>query len=182
MWVFGYGSLMWDKWHDERNCLRVTKAKLPNYQRRFNKASVSNWGTKGSPCPTLNVEKCQGSYCEGLAFEFAESSQDGILSYLRSREGKSFQLQKHMIVLDDGSHIEAHVPVYVGTNILTKGDDALLNMALVATGTSGMCKDYIVNLAEQLEVLEIYDQEVRRFSLLVKQKQDAQQRVQPGRA
>lgn len=173
---------MWDRWHEERNCLRVTKAKLINYQRRFNKASVSNWGTKGNPCPTLNVEKRQGADCEGLAFEFADSSQDEILSYLSAREGKSFQLQKHMIVLDDGNHVEAHVPVYAGKNILTADNDAQLDMALVANGTSGKCRDYIVSLAAQLEALEINDQEVRRFSLLVQQKQDANNAFNRGRA
>ena len=182
MWVFGYGSLMWDNWHEERSCLRVSKAKLTNYRRRFNKASISNWGTRDNPCPTLNVEKCQGSDCEGLAYEFADSSQEEILSYLGAREGRAFQIQRHMITLDDGNHAEAYVPVYMGPNILNKDNDALLNMALVAIGTSGECKDYITNLAAKLEALEIDDREVRRFSFLVQQREDAQRRLQPGRA
>lgn len=182
MWVFGYGSLMWDKWHEGKNCIRVQKARLVGYRRRFNKASISNWGTKASPCPTLNVVKEEGAFCEGLAFEFSDDVQYEILSYLRSREGKSFELQKHPIVFESGDHLEAHVPVYVGKNILQNDNDELLNMALRAVGTSGQCKDYIENLAARLDELNIQDEEVQEFSALIKQNKDGQQRVQPGRA
>ena len=173
MWIFGYGSLMWDKWHEQRNCLRVRKAKLIGYRRRFNKASISNWGTKISPCPTLNLEKCEGALCEGLAFEFPDELQEEIFSYLKNREGKSFELQKHSVVLEDGDSVDAHVPVYVGKNILKQDIDTLANMALNAAGISGKCKDYVANLEMQLNELNIQDGEVRTFSQLVKQKDDA---------
>ena len=155
MWVFGYGSLMWDKWQEGKHCIRVQKARLVGYRRSLNKASISNWGTKTSPCPTLNVVKQNGAFCEGLAFEFSDDSQHEILSYLRSREGKSFELQKHKIVFDSGDHLEAYVPVYVGKSLLQKDNEELLNMALQTVGTKGQCKDYIENLVAKLEELKI---------------------------
>lgn len=39
MWVFGYGSLMWDGWEQEFGCLRRCVAVLKGYRRTFNKAS-----------------------------------------------------------------------------------------------------------------------------------------------
>ena len=55
MWIFGYGSLMWDGWEKSFDCLETTNAILPNYQRVLNKKSVINWGTSDHPCPTLNI-------------------------------------------------------------------------------------------------------------------------------
>ena len=55
MWVFGYGSLMWDGWQTEHGCIRMVKATLRGYRRAFNKASVRNWGTRERPAPTVNI-------------------------------------------------------------------------------------------------------------------------------
>ena len=136
--------------------------------------TISNWGTKASPCPTLSVVKDEGAFCEGLAFEFSDDAQHEILSYLRLREGKSFELQKHPIVFESGDHFEAHVPVYVGKNILQKDINELLNMALHAVGTSGKCKDYIDNLVARLGEQKIQEEEIQKFSELMKQNKDAQ--------
>jgi cation transport regulator ChaC len=45
MWVFGYGSLMWDGWEQALGGQRVDGAVLPDYGRSFNKKSTRNWGT-----------------------------------------------------------------------------------------------------------------------------------------
>ena len=86
MWVFGYGSLMWDSWETERGCTRRVVAELLGYCRRFNKASVRNWGTHAAPGPTLNLSKVAASICRGIAFEFPDTKKEEILSYLEARE------------------------------------------------------------------------------------------------
>ena len=68
MWVFGYGSLMWDGWQTQHGCTRQMLADLPGYSRAFNKASVRNWGSTQNPCPTLSLT--EGGNCRGMAFEF----------------------------------------------------------------------------------------------------------------
>jgi cation transport regulator ChaC len=58
MWVFGYGSLMWDNWQALHGGANGVLAELKGYERSFNKASQVNWGTNTAPGPTLNlVEK-----------------------------------------------------------------------------------------------------------------------------
>jgi cation transport protein ChaC len=42
MWVFGYGSLIWDGWENSYGCLRKCVAVLNGYRRTFNKASTKN--------------------------------------------------------------------------------------------------------------------------------------------
>lgn len=132
MWVFGYGSLMWGDWQNNYTCVFSGNAQMIGYRRRFNKASVKNWGTKSIPGPTLNVEKDADSSCPGLAFEFAEHEKEPILQYLQKREGRAFQLQEHGIVLDDGRTVRAIVPMYHGANILDKTIDELAELAVQA--------------------------------------------------
>ncbi|GJM27897.1 MAG: hypothetical protein DHS20C17_05320 [Cyclobacteriaceae bacterium] len=95
MWVFGYGSLMWDGWQQKYDCISSRKADLIGYHCKFNKASVRNWGTKKSPGPTLNIEKHTDSICQGLLFEFPDNKKEVILNYLQKREGKAFTLKKN---------------------------------------------------------------------------------------
>ncbi|RVQ67534.1 hypothetical protein EKN06_06125 [Croceicoccus ponticola] len=44
MWVFGYGSLMWDNWQTSYGGANGVLATLKGYERSFNKASKVNWG------------------------------------------------------------------------------------------------------------------------------------------
>ena len=55
MWVFTYGSLMFEGWERAGGYAVRTKAELQGYSRVFNKASLRNWGTRQFPCPTLNL-------------------------------------------------------------------------------------------------------------------------------
>jgi len=92
MWVFGYGSLMWDSWEVAVGGVRVDRATLAGYRRSFNKKSVVNWGTSESPAPTLGLEPSQSMNCVGTAFEFPDDQSVAIASLLTDREGISFIL------------------------------------------------------------------------------------------
>ncbi|MBI4005371.1 MAG: gamma-glutamylcyclotransferase [Gammaproteobacteria bacterium] len=89
MWVFGYGSLMWDKWHDDLECQSKKIGILRDYRRIFNKASTKNWGTKDNPGPTLNLIKENKSSCKGVLFQFADGKKDLVLNRLKEREHRS---------------------------------------------------------------------------------------------
>lgn len=170
MWVFGYGSLMWDGWEVEFGYVRQENATLRGYTRDFNKASVRNWGSPRNPGPTLGLDPSAESECIGRAFEFPESEKKNILRVLGKREGPSFLLEEKQVHLDSGDVVSAFVPVNdhsLNTFIGNRTLDQRASMALVAHGTDGKCVDYIKNIFHKLRDFEIYDQTVERFWSLV---------------
>ena len=79
--------------------------------------------------------------CRGIAFEFPDDRAEGIRPYLMEREGKAFALHSLTIQLDEGSHVEALVPIYEGRNIISVNDAAELRRLIVrARGTNGSGK------------------------------------------
>jgi cation transport protein ChaC len=162
MWIFGYGSLMWDGWEKDYFCLRKVQADLQGYGRIFNKSSTKNWGSKTAPGPTLNLHKAEQLSCSGIAFEFSDLDKALILAYLEKREGKGFSLTPFLVRLEDGSEVEAHVPIYAGPNIIEqKSLDEIAGMVMVASGSSGTCLEYVASISSQLVALEIEDAAVQ---------------------
>lgn len=170
MWVFGYGSLMWDGWEEARGGVRTDRAALLDYRRSFNKKSTRNWGTPEAPGPTLGLEPTEDGLCIGTAFEFPEDQRPALEVLLKRREGPSFTLTELRVRLPDGREIQAVTPVnnrrgdtYIGN--VPAGERAA--MARVARGEDGACADYVRNIHEKLRALEIVDEDVREFARLV---------------
>lgn len=162
MWIFGYGSLMWDGWESEFVCQGRAMATLSGYRRAFNKLSVANWGTKEAPCPTLNLQADREASCQGKAFAFAAVDKDAVLARLQKREGRSFVLTPLPVRLDDGMQVEAYAPLYNGRNLRSDLElDDQVRMVRAARGTSGSGIDYVQGIAESLGALGIDDPAVR---------------------
>jgi cation transport protein ChaC len=166
MWVFGYGSLMWDEWENKFEGKRYNKAKLTNYHREFNKKSTSNWGSVQYPGPTLGLEEEQGSECIGCAFEFSEDIKEEIIMYLTIREGSSFSLIELDVTLESGDTIKAFIPInsrlahtFIGNLDLNKR----AQMAKTAIGSHGNCIEYISNIRNKLAELNIEDRHIQEF-------------------
>jgi len=158
MWVFGYGSLMWDSWESRYGCLRKCVAVLNGHRRTFNKASTKNRGSKKAPCPTLNLEKDVAGSCKGMAFEFPEVRAGDVLAYLAKREGANFQLELLTACLDNDTEVQAYIPVYRGKNLITIVTlNEKASMVRNARGTESSCEDYVREIAELLAQLKIDD-------------------------
>jgi cation transport protein ChaC len=167
MWVFGYGSLIWDKWENKsgRRCVRATWADLRGYRRVFNKKSVRNWGTRSLPCPTLNLEQASTASCRGMAFEFQSTARfiDEMLLYLRRREG--CEPQELPIEIEGVGKANALVYIYTGANLIPDEivPEQLADMAVRAKGDDGLCLNYIKNISEALAARGINDPAVVQF-------------------
>jgi cation transport protein ChaC len=81
LWVFGYGSLMWDPAFEH---VRSAPALLRGYHREFCVYSVRFRGTPEQPGLVLGLDR--GGACRGMAFLVAEANRSTALTLLWARE------------------------------------------------------------------------------------------------
>ena len=81
MWIFGYGSLMWDPGFDPAE---ARSARLHGWHRRFTVESVQSWGRPGAPGLCLALHP--GGSTLGLALRVDAARAAEILAYLDERE------------------------------------------------------------------------------------------------
>jgi glutathione-specific gamma-glutamylcyclotransferase len=83
LWVFGYGSLVWDPGFPvvERRIGRVA-----GWHRSFCMRSIHHRGTVESPGLVLALDRAEGAACAGVAFRVAKGAEAVTLEALRARE------------------------------------------------------------------------------------------------
>lgn len=106
MWVFGYGSLLWNPG------FRYSKkeiARLDGYRRSFSMRSINHRGTSENPGLVLALNIDRQSFCEGLAFEVEQGKEVETLEYLRGRElvSSAYLERKVLLYLKNGQSIRS---------------------------------------------------------------------------
>ena len=81
MWVFGYGSLLWNPGFEPAEQVR---ADLQGYSRSFCMQSIHHRGTEEKPGLVLALDEAGAdTVCSGMAFRASEAQADDVLAYLR---------------------------------------------------------------------------------------------------
>ena len=103
LWVFGYGSLIWDPGFPvaERRI-----AQLSGWHRSFCMRSIHHRGTAESPGLVLALDRAEGAICTGVAFRVTPGAEADTLSALRERE------------LISSAYLELTLPVETGAGPL----------------------------------------------------------------
>lgn len=176
LWVFAYGSLMWNPaiHFDE-----VRRARLADHARRFALATTIGRGTPDSPGLVLTLQRGVGD-CEGLAFRIPQA--------LLERESRMLW-RREMI---HGSYCPGFQPLHTpqgGVRALVlsantahplhRGGLSLDDTAAIiasAQGSVGSNRDYLDQLACQLDLLGIRDDYVRCLAARVRTHRAAQDR------
>jgi len=158
MWLFGYGSLMWDGWEERFGCLKRMPADLEGHARIFNKKSLERWGTREKPGLTLNLTR--SGACHGVAFAFDEAARSEIEDYLTHRE--TCAATEVPLQLPDASEVAALTYIYDGPRLIDEGVslEAQAAMILEAEGHAGSSFDYIKGVRAHLAALGVNDPEV----------------------
>ena len=106
MWVFGYGSLVWNPGFA---VAARELAVLPGYHRSFCMRSIHHRGTDEVPGLVLALDRAGDAACHGLALAVAAGHEDDTLAYLRERELVSSAYFEARLPLDlrDGRRVEA---------------------------------------------------------------------------
>ena len=156
LWVFGYGSLMWNPgfpYIDHRPAL------LKGWHRSFCLWSTRYRGTPQKPGLVLGLD-CGGA-CRGVAFRVAASESDWTLAYLAERELTGYAYEPRMLRVEmDGANdaapeeIQAYTfvadrahPLYAGPLSM----DRAASIIMAAQGDAGLNRDYLINTLRQLE-------------------------------
>ena len=106
MWVFGYGSLVWNPGFE---AVERVIARLPGYRRSFCMRSVHHRGTPEAPGLVLALDRAAETACSGVALRAAADHADEVLAYLRAREliSAAYHETRLPVTLSDGREVEA---------------------------------------------------------------------------
>ncbi|WP_113912036.1 gamma-glutamylcyclotransferase [Roseovarius dicentrarchi] len=159
MWVFGYGSLVWNPGFDVAQRRIAT---LPGYARSFCMRSIHHRGTVEDPGLVLALDESHGAECHGVAMAVAAGQEDRTLEYLRARELISSAYLERMlnVRLDGGETVEAVTYVIDADHVQYCGALPLEEQAHIiarAVGDRGANTEYLFNTAAHLTQLGISD-------------------------
>ena len=154
VWVFGYGSLMWNPafyYAEERPAL------LRGYHRRFCFWTPLGRGTPENPGLMLGL--ITGGSCRGLAFRIAAKVVEQELSIVWAREmmGDVYQPSWFNLRTENG-------PIRAISFTLNRGHEryagnlpveTVTRHVATAVGKLGSCMEYLVNTVSKLEEIGI---------------------------
>ncbi|MEO1637955.1 MAG: gamma-glutamylcyclotransferase [Pseudomonadota bacterium] len=158
LWVFGYGSLLWNPGFTPASQLR---ARLDGYHRSFCMLSIHHRGTEEDPGLVLALDAEDGARCTGVAFEVAAQEEGAVLTMLREREliSSAYYEDTVPLVADDGREIEALAYIinrdhrqYCQFDL-----EKQAQMIAFAHGGRGLNAEYLFNTAAHLDQLGIKD-------------------------
>lgn len=162
MWVFGYGSLVWNPGFEVQERVIAT---LPDYARSFCMRSIHHRGTSENPGLVLALDEYPGTSCQGVGLAVATAQQDDVLAYLRERELISSAYLEKMLDIDltDGRRVQAVTYVVDPHHVQYCGHLPLEEQAQIishATGGRGPNTEYLFNTTEHLNELGIVDNDL----------------------
>jgi cation transport protein ChaC len=161
LWVFAYGSLMWQPGFD---FLEHSPAVLIGAHRALCVLSHVHRGTPERPGLVLGLD--HGGACRGLAYRVAAAARAHTIAYLRAREQVTMvYLERMRTVWLEGSRRRVSALCYV----VDRGHhqyagrlslDAQLHHVRQGHGRSGANRDYVLAAVKQLEALGCRDRDL----------------------
>jgi glutathione-specific gamma-glutamylcyclotransferase len=164
VWVFAYGSLIWDP---EFAYAEAEPALLRGYHRSFCLYSFDYRGTPKRPGLVLGLDR--GGSCRGMALRLPPGSLAEALDrlWLREMSGRRVYDMRLLPVRTGRGALKAlaftvlrDCPDYAGRLPL----DAAARSILEAVGGRGACRDYFENTLRRLERLGLVDRPLRRLA------------------
>jgi len=162
VWVFGYGSLMWNPafFYAERRTGLVH-----GYHRRFCLWTHAGRGTPDNPGLTLALDS--GGSCHGVAFRLAEDQAETELGIVFKREMVSGAYAPRWVKVRTPDGILRAVTFVINhdhdryTGLLP--EDRVAAVIASAAGPLGACAEYLHNTVEHLDALGIRDRPLCRL-------------------
>ena len=163
MWVFGYGSLLWNPGFEVAESVIGT---LPGYARSFCMRSIHHRGTEENPGLVLALDEHPDTACEGIALRVVPGQEVETLAYLREREliSSAYVERTLTVHLNDNRDVEAVVYVIDEAHVQYCGGLPLEEQAQIianAVGGRGPNTEYLFNTAAHLDQMNIRDDDMK---------------------
>jgi glutathione-specific gamma-glutamylcyclotransferase len=162
LWLFAYGSLMWNP--EFAYAARIP-ARVHGYHRAFCVYSHTYRGTPERPGLVLGLDR--GGSCMGFAYRIAAADRVAVIDALWRREMDTGVYDGRMLKIRAGGRLHSALAFtadrrhaqYAG------GLDPERTAALVrqGIGARGRCLDYLASLVEHLDALGLKDGEMHRL-------------------
>jgi cation transport protein ChaC len=166
VWVFAYGSLMWDPGFAYLN---AAPALLRGYHRAFCIFSHVYRGTEARPGLVLGLDR--GGACRGMAYRVAAAARAGVLDYLDKREKVTdVYMRRTVPITVGGLKVKAETYVADRGHHQYAGKQTLKDAArLIAQGAGigGSNRDYLESTVNHLDELGITDGPLHRLHAMV---------------
>lgn len=158
IWVFGYGSLVWQP---EFDFVEKHIARLDGYTRSFCMRSIHHRGTVEKNGLVLALDEDANGGCDGVAFRVSAENSDETLAALRARELISSAYLER--ILNVSLRTEQVVPAYC--YVIDPEHEQYCHLPLeeqaqiiaTAIGGRGPNTEYLYNTAAHLSELGISD-------------------------
>lgn len=165
IWIFGYGSLIWNPGFEFEAKQRAT---LTGFNRAFCLWSVHYRGNEKQPGLVLGLDPAQGVQCEGVAYFVDAKAAEQVHMYLQKRELVSYAYHERLetLTLNDGQKVQAICYIVDPDHSQYAGGLSLKEQAQViksAKGSAGENLEYLCNTAAHLKTLGIEDPEIDRL-------------------
>jgi cation transport protein ChaC len=159
MWVFGYGSLLWNPGFEP---VEQVRADLPGYRRSFCMLSIHHRGTPEDPGLVLALDAAKAAdACAGLALRVDEREAEHVLQELRARELISSAYVEKWVDLPLADGRRAQAVTYVvdrdHAQYCTYALDQQAEIIARAVGGRGPNPEYLFKTADMLRDLGVPD-------------------------
>lgn len=171
MWVFGYGSLLWNPGFP---VAKSEVATLHGYARSFCMSSVHHRGTDEKPGLVLALDEVSEAHCTGLALMVEPGAEDTTLAYLREREliSSAYVERNLEVELQVGTQVTAVTYVIDPDHVQYCGGMPLEQQAQIiahAVGGRGPNTEYLYNTAGHLNDIGLSDPDLDWLTERVRQ-------------
>jgi cation transport protein ChaC len=166
VWIFAYGSLMWNP---EMRFDEALPARVHGYHRSFCLYSPEYRGTREKPGLVLGLDR--GGSCRGIAYRLAQATLGAEIDLLWTREmtGFVYHLTPLQMLTEQGLRAGYAFTVrrdsrdYAGR----LPHDVAARVIATSKGDRGTGRDYLASTVRHLERLGIRDEALHRIEQLV---------------
>jgi cation transport protein ChaC len=157
LWVFGYGSLIWDP---ALEFAEVRRAFAPKHRRRFILEDI--WGGRGTPNdPGLMAALDDGDGCNGLCFRIPAQHVEAETEILFKREALGPGYVPTFIPVEM-AHTNGHALTFLADHAIDmiKADltrETQVRYLATGTGFLGSSYDYLKGVVDHLHEMDIPD-------------------------